>query len=315
MTHPTHRTVAALFAAITALMIMCGCSQRATDGGAGGDSDDSHVLVFGVVPSHRLATLQQSHEPLLEMLKKETGKEIRFQTGTDYAAIIKGLRDGNIDVAALGPFSYVLSKEQGAQITVVAARVDEKGEAPGYQSYGITWADSPIKTLADFRGKKICFVDRDSTSGYLYPSVGLLAMGIEPERDTIPIFVGRHDASALAVANHQCDAGFALDRVVDRQLIEQGQLRPGQITTVWKSETIPGPPIVISNRLSPKLRQQLTTALQDKANADYMRANGFCEGKCAVADGVGYGYQPANDADYNGVREICRRFQKFCTKG
>jgi phosphonate transport system substrate-binding protein len=274
------------------------------------------VLVFAAVPSYRLATLQQSHQPILEMLKKETGKEVRLRTGTDYTAIIQGLHDGKIDVAALGPFSYVLAKQQGAPITVAAARVSEKGGGPGYQSYGITWAGSPVKTLADFRGKKICFVDRRSTAGYLYPSASLLAIGIEPEKDTIPIFAGRHDALVLAVANRQCDAGFALDRVVDRQLIEQGQLQPGQITTVWKSETIPGPPIVIANHLSPKLRQQLTTALQSKANADYLRANGFCQGKCAIADGDAYGYQSADDADYNSVRELCKRTQnKFCTDG
>jgi phosphonate transport system substrate-binding protein len=316
MTRFTHRYLAALFAAAVALLMTSGCNQNVADGGAGGKGENSRVLVFASLPSQRLATVQQSHQPIVEMLKKETGREVRFQTGTDYVAVIEGLRDGKIDVAALGPLSYVLAKQQGAQITAVAARVDEKGKAPGYQAYGITWTGSSIKALADFRGKKICFVDRISTSGYLYPRVGLLAMGIEPERDTVPIFAGRHDASVLAVANRQCDAGFALDTVVDRQLIEQGQLQPGQVTTVWKSEIIPGPPLVIANHLPPELRQQLTTALQDKANADYLRANGFCQGECAIADGNAYGYQPTDDADYNGVRDICSVVQNdSCTEG
>ncbi|MGH3751518.1 MAG: phosphate/phosphite/phosphonate ABC transporter substrate-binding protein [Pseudonocardiaceae bacterium] len=210
----------------------------------------------------------------------------------------------------------MIAKQQGAQITAVAARVDKKGQAPGYQPYGITWTGSPIKTLADFRGRTICFVDPSSTSGYLYPSAGLRDMSIEPERDTIRIFAGGHDDSVLAVANRQCDAGFALVYVIDRQLVEQGRLRPGQITAVWKSETIPGPPIVIANHLAPELHRQLTTAFQNKANADCLRANGFCQGECAAVDGVGYGYQSADDAYYNGVREICRRIQsESCTKG
>ncbi|MGH3935087.1 MAG: phosphate/phosphite/phosphonate ABC transporter substrate-binding protein, partial [Pseudonocardiaceae bacterium] len=73
---------------------------------------------------------------------------------------------------------------------------------------------------------------------------------------------------------------------------------------VWKSEPIPGPPIVIANQLAPELRQRLITALRDKANADYLRANGFCQGECALADGFAYGYQPADDADYNRVRDL-----------
>lgn len=316
MTRPPYRALAALFAIVTVLLIMYGCGRGGADSGAGNNGSDPPVLVFTAMPALRFATAQQSQEPVIEMLKKETGKEVRFQTGTNYAAIIKGLRDGKIDVADLSPLTYVLAKEQGAPITVVASRVNEKAKPPGYQSYGITWTGSPIKTLADFRSKRICFVDRNSTSGYLYPSAGLLAMGIDPDKDIIPIFAGRHDASVLAVANHQCDAGFAYDTVVDQQLIEQGRLQPGQVTTVWKSDTIPGPPLVIANYLSPKLRQQLTTALQNKANADYLRANGFCQGKCAVADGVSYGYQPANDADYHGLSEICRKgHNNSCAEG
>lgn len=221
-------------------------------------------------------------------------------------AVIHELREGKIDVAALGPYDYVVAKQQGAPITAVAAQVKEKGEVPAYRSYGITWTGSPIKTLADFRGKRICFVDRGSASGYLYPRAALHALGIESETDTIQTFKGHHDALVLAVANHQCDAGFALDRVVDRELIAQGRLQPGQIATVWTSGAIPGAPLVISDRLPPALRQQLTAALQGKANADYLRANGFCQGECAIADGYAYGYQPANDADFDASARSAR---------
>jgi phosphonate transport system substrate-binding protein len=312
MTRPTHRTRAVLFAIIAVLLIMSGCGPNAADRKGGNNNHDPHILVFAAMPTFRFANEQQPQEALIEMLKKETGREVRFQTGTDYATVIKGLRDGKIDVAALGPLTYVLAKEQGAPITAVAVRV----KPPGYRSYGITWTGSPIKTLADFRDKRICFVDRNSTSGYLYPSAALLDLSIDPDKDVTPVFAGRHDASVLAVANHQCDAGFTYDTMADQQLIDQGQLQPGQVTTVWKSDIIPGPPLVIANYLSPKLRQQLTAALQNKANADYLRANGFCQGECSVSDGVSYGYQTVNDADYHVLSEICRRVQKnSCTEG
>src|ERR671916_275241 len=317
MARLTYHTLVALFAVIVALLTMSGCDQNVTGGEVNNGNRDPDMLVFAAMPTFRFAAAQQSHEAIIEMLEKETGKKIRFQTGSDYAAIIKGLRDGRFDIAALGPLTYILAKEQGAPITVVAIRVNEKGQPPGYHSYGITWTGSPIKTLADFSGKRVCFVDRNSTSVYLYPSVGLRAVGIDPDKDIIPIFTGRHDASVVAVANHQCDAGFSYDTVVDQQLIDQGQLRPGQVTTVWKSGVIPGPPLAIANYLSPRLRQQLTTALQNTANADYLRANGYCQGKCSVSDGVSYGYQEANDADYYDLSAICRKIQNDhpCTEG
>jgi phosphonate transport system substrate-binding protein len=316
MASPAHRVIIALAAAVAVLLIMSGCSQNAASGGADGSRPDPRVLIFASVPSSRQVSLRQHHQPIIDMLEKETGMTVRFETGTDYASIIQELREGKIDVAALGPYTYVRAKQQGAPITVVAARVNEKAGAPAYRSYGITWAGSPIRTLADFRGKRICFVDRVSTSGYLYPRAALHALGIEPETGTRQTFEGQHDALVIAVANHQCDAGFALDRIVDRELIAQGRLQPGQVATVWKSGDIPGAPMVISERLPPALRQQLTVALQNKANADYLRAAGFCQGECAIADGNAYGYQPANDAGYNGVREICKSLQNDpCTEG
>ena len=306
MKRPTHCAMAALTAVVAALLISSGCNHSGADRGSGDEGDDSDALVFASVPSQESANLQQSYQPILDMLTEETGQEIRFMNATDYDAIIEGLRDGEIDIAAVGPFSYVLARWQGAQITVVAAQVEEKGEQPGYRSYGFALAGSPIKTLADFRSKTVCFVDPNSASGYLYPSAGLLTAGVNPEQDTTPRFVGGHDASVLAVANRKCDAGFAFDTMVERQLIEQRQIQSGQIATVWKSEVIPGAPMVISNRLSPVLRQQLTTAIQQKANADYLRANDFCQGECGIADDDAYGYVATNDAFYDSLREVCR---------
>lgn len=294
---------AALATVVAALLIASGCGQSVADGRSGGDPP---ALVFAVVPSLQPVNLQQSYQPMLKMLNKEIGREIRVQYATDYAAVITGLREGRIHIAALGSLSYVLAKQQGVQMTLVAAQAKDKGQPPVYHSYGITPVGSPIKTLADFRGKRICFADRYSTSGYLYPSAGLLDVGIQPEHDITPVFAGGHDASVLAVASRQCDAGFAFDSLVERQLIEQHQIQPGKIVTVWKSEPIPGGPIVIANGLTPQLRQQLTTALQQHANADYMRAHGFCQGECAIADRDTYGYVAVEDSFYDRVREVCR---------
>lgn len=310
MTRSARRPLAALAAVLVALLMVSGCNQSAADVEVAGEKDELPVLVFAALPSHRFATLRQSHQPILELLKIETGREIFFQTATDFAAIIDGLRAGEIDIAALGPFSYVLAKQQDLPITVVAARVDEKGGISEYRSYGITWSGSPIQALADFRGKRICLVDRHSTSGYLYARAGLLDVGIELDRDTIPVFVGRHDAAVLAVANRHCDAGFAGDRVGDQQLIDEGRLRPGQIIKVWESGPIPGPPIVIADHLPAELRRQLTTVFQDKANADYLRKIGICGGECEIADGISYGYQPTDDAAYDGVRQLCVMIQE-----
>ncbi|QUH05031.1 phosphate/phosphite/phosphonate ABC transporter substrate-binding protein [Saccharopolyspora erythraea] len=290
---------AAGFAAVALTLTACGPSA-ADQSAAGGDE-----IVFASIPSEESTSLQASYQPVLDMLAAETGKTVRFQQATDYAAVIEGQRAGKIDIAQYGPFSYVLAKNKGVAATAVAGQVEAEGEAPGYLSYGITRPDSGINGLADLRGKKVCFVDPTSTSGYLYPKAGLLKAGINPDTDIQPIYSGGHDSAALAVAKGDCDAGFAQNATVDTQLIEKGQLKPGELRTVWRSETVPGSPAAVSDELDPQVREKVTAALREKANSGYLRANGFCQGDCKLGDIGGWGYAPVDDAFYNGIRQVC----------
>lgn len=294
------KRISRALAGLAALGLLAGCGPSAAQQG-----DDSGELVFAAIPSEESAGLQQDYQPVLDLLAKETGKKITFQKATDYAAIIEGQRAGKIDIAKYGPFSYVLAKQQGVAATAVAGQVEEKGAEPGYTSYAVTRPDAGIRSLADFRGKKICFVDPTSTSGYLYPKAGLLEAGINPDTDIEAIFAGGHDASAIAIAKGDCDAGFAYDSMVDRQLIDKGQLQSGQLTRVWQSAVIPGDPVAIADGLDPVVKDKITAALRDKANSDVLRENGFCTGDCEIGDIGGYGFAPVDDAFYNGIREVC----------
>ncbi|WP_255739492.1 phosphate/phosphite/phosphonate ABC transporter substrate-binding protein [Frankia sp. CiP3] len=305
--------IAILSASVVLVMLTMACGRSQP---TAAPPDSTSPLVFVAVPNQGSTSLRETFQPILLMLQKETGRPVLFQTATNYQAVIDGLKEGKIQVANLGPFSYVIAKDNGVPITVAAAQVTARGAPPGYRSYGITNSGSSIQSLGDFRGKKICFVDRDSTSGYLYPIWGLSQVGIDPEKDILADFVGAHDASVLAVANGTCNAGFAYDTMVDRQLIERGQLAPGAIRVVWKSPVIPGAPLVVSNMVPPELRTTLISSLQTKATEEYLRAHGFCSSRCGITSGAAYGYVPVSDQLYDSVREVCRTTKaKACSSG
>jgi phosphonate transport system substrate-binding protein len=317
MRSTTRRAAVALVGAALLALTACGQSAAENPGQAGGGpAAEPGTLVFAAVPSEESTSLQQSFEAVVSLLERETGATIEFQNATDYAAVIEGMRAGQIDIAMFGPFSYVLAKNQDPGITAVAAVIDEEGAQPGYTSYGITAADSGITDLAGFAGRTVCFVDPNSTSGYLYPTAGLLEAGIDPETGVSPVFAGGHDASALAVASGQCDAGFAYDAIVDTQLIASGQLQPGQLRTVWKSETIAGSPVAVGSDVSPQLRQTIADTLVQEGNVDYLAANGFCASvdACEVGEEGSWGYAAVDDTVYDGVRRVCEVTQaESCT--
>lgn len=265
-------------------------------------------VVFAAVPAEQTSKLSDSFSTTIDLLEKELGVDIEFFQAADYAGVIEAMIAGKVDVAQFGPFSYVVAVGNGAKIEPVAAVISEKGEKPGYQSYAITKADNAaIDSLDDFAGKKVCFVDPGSTSGFLYPSAGLLSVGIDPEKGVQGVFAGGHDASAISVANGDCEAGFAFDTMVDKQLIEKNELEPGQLKVVWRSEIIAGSPVAVRTSLPQTFRSALRDTLATKANAEAATAAGLCpNGECKFSDEGNWGYAVVDDAYYNGVRQVCR---------
>jgi len=296
--------------AVLATLTLAACGQSASSSsGASGDSSGGRnpdELVLAAVPAENAQSLQQDYQPLIGLLEKETGKKIRFQSATSYSSVIEAQRTGKVDIAQYGALSLITAQNSGVKVTPIAAQTVKKGATPGYQSYAITRPETGIKTLADFKGKKICFVDPASTSGYLYPSAALIQAGIDPKKDVTPVMAGGHDASALAVLHGQCDAGFAEDSMIDYTLPTKGQLKPGQLNVLWKSDTISGSPIGLSDDLAPDLKTKIAEVFDTKANIDYLNANGFCTPACKSADDSGdWGWAKVDNAFYDPVRKVC----------
>ncbi|RKT83166.1 phosphonate transport system substrate-binding protein [Saccharopolyspora antimicrobica] len=309
MLNVSRRLLAVLACAALPLgLAACGPSAASDTGARNPDE-----LVFASIPSEESTSLEQEFKPLVDLLAAETGKKIRVEKATDYAAVIEGQRTGKIDIAMYGPLSYVVARNSGVRVTPVGAQVETPGSVPGYRAYGLVRADSPIQRIEEFGGKQVCFVDPNSTSGYLYPKAALRTAGVDVERDVRPVMAGGHDASALAVQSRQCDAGFAYDTMVDKLLPEKGNLQPGALRVVWRSEVIPGSPAAISDDLDPALKEKVVQAFRTKANADYLKANGFCTDDCEI--GGYWGFAPADDATFDSVRQVCEVTRaKQCTE-
>lgn len=299
-------------AAVVATLALSACGSDSSSESSGeqtGDKADWPTkLVVGAVPSEESSALEQSYAPLVEALKEGLGIDVEFFQATDYAGIIEAQVAGRVDVAQYGPFAYVLAKTRGAQIDVVGVMTEGPEIEPGYQSYGIARNDNDaVNDIKDFAGKKVCFVDPGSTSGYLYPIQGLLVNNIDPETGVTPVFAGGHDASVLSVKNGDCDAGFAFDAMVDSNLIEAGQIEEGEIKTVWKSEVIAGSPLAYRTTLPASLITEIKRIVLEIVNTDALIAAGKCSSveDCGLTDENVWGWVPKEDSFFDGVRKVC----------
>ena len=294
-----------LLAAATGLVlaggVLAGCSSSddtAADA-AGSFAKDATTLVFGVVPDS--VDTETNYQPLMDYVAAKTGKKVEYHESTDYAALIEAAVAGKIDVASFSGFTYIIAKNKGAAISPVSSIVTEPGAEPGYYSEAMVPNGSDITDLAGFRGKKVCFVDPSSTSGYLFPSFELLKVGIDVNNpaDITAVFAGKHDVAVTKVGEgRECEAGFAEDQEVAKS----------SAVTVVNRTHVPGAPMVISDNLPAELQQTLREALTD-LTIDQIIAEGITTADSDSFRSVFAALTPVADADYEMIRQICQEVQ------
>ena len=150
---------------------------------AGGDlGTPANPIKMAFVPSSDSSKILLSGEKIGQMLEKQTGLSFKVSVPTSYAAVVEAMNAGQIDVAWLAPASYVAANNRyGVELLLTTMRNGSKV----FPFSIIVAADSPIKTVADLKGKKIAGADPLSTSGNLYPRAFLASQGIDPNKEVM----------------------------------------------------------------------------------------------------------------------------------
>jgi phosphonate transport system substrate-binding protein len=90
------------------------------------------VLTVGFIPAEDARAMVRQSAAILEIVAKHTGMKVDTFVGSDYNGTIEALRNGHVDVALLGPFSYVLATTQ-APVEAFAVTVIARTMQPSYQ--------------------------------------------------------------------------------------------------------------------------------------------------------------------------------------
>ena len=110
-------------------------------------------------------------------------------------------------VLAGGGYANV-DAQVGSLVAPILTSRQAEGET-GYYSALVVRADSPIRSLADMKGRSLGYVDFNSTSGYLVPRAKFREQGLDP--DTYfgkTSFAGGQTQAVMALANGQFEAAI-----------------------------------------------------------------------------------------------------------
>lgn len=252
---------------------------------------EPRVLKFGLIPTESGTQITDRWQPLFNHLEKCLGIKIKPYTASDYAGIIEAMRFNKIEAAYLGPKSYTDAHARADGWAI--AREQKMDGSTGYYGVIITKRGSGLKSLKDIKGKTYAFNDPNSTSGYLVPMTYFLKEAkIVPEKYfSRVVFSGSHEASILSVKMGKVDAASTNDLDLARE-VEAGKTSNQDFNIIWKSNIIPGSPLVARGSLpySFVLKLQKTLlAFDDPKGLKKLQLKGFVK---------------TEDSDYDSIRAM-----------
>ncbi len=183
---------------------------------------------IGMIPDAGATQVSvEQKAPLQAYLEKALGRPVRLIIPTNYNATVEGLGNGSLDIAYLGGLTYVKAHELYGAIPLVQREADRT-----FHALFITQANSPIKSLADLKGKRFAFGDINSTSGHLMPYYAMQKAGIDPDKDLKFRYTGSHAATVKAVEAGAVDAG-ACDETVFNEMTHDGKADPKKLRVFY----------------------------------------------------------------------------------
>ncbi|MFF2091454.1 phosphate/phosphite/phosphonate ABC transporter substrate-binding protein [Paenibacillus sp. NPDC058174] len=262
------------------------------------------TLTVQFVPSQNADTLEAKAKPLEKLLSDKLGIDVKVSISTDYNTIIEAMASKKIDVGFLPPSAYVLAKQKGAAEVILQAQrfgVQDETGAPTedlvdfYKSMIIVKKDSPIKSVADLKGKKIAYQNVTSSAGYVWPAGKLLENGIDPLKDVVPVTVKGHDQGVIAVLNGDVDAAAIFQDA--RNIVSKDYPTVFEDTRVLTfTEPIPNDTISVRSDMSAEWIAKLQQAFIDIGNDP--------DGHAIIKEIYSHeGYVKSDDSIFNIVRE------------
>jgi phosphonate transport system substrate-binding protein len=247
------------------------------------------TLILAVHPFLPQIELEKKFTPLAHYLSQKSGLEITLKIGSSYDEHIEYIGLNKVDIAYMGPVSYVKLVKLFAKKPILA-KLEVNGQSY-FQGNIIVRKDSSIKSIADLKGKRIALGNMNSTMSFIVPHHLLHQASIFPKDKIKHQLLATHDDIALAVLSGDFDAGAVKPATFKRY--EKDGLK-----ILTKTPKISEHLFVTSSKLPEKDIQNLQKILINMKNSS--------EG-LAILQGIKVGISAmvsAKDSDYSNLQKI-----------
>jgi phosphonate transport system substrate-binding protein len=240
-------------------------------------------IVLALAPSANTTTLMAGGDAIAAKLGELTGLTYKVTVPTSYAALVEAMGSGNAQVGFLPTVPYIVAYYKGFatiglitlrngadhyayEIVVNQARIADKTFTSYYDTATSKNTADAATALAQFAGKRPCYTDPLSSSGYLVPA-GFFASN---KITTLPgAWVQGHPqvikAVYLSPKGEICDFGAAY--VDARTAVTDLANVNDKVTIVWVSDAIiPNDTISIATSVPAEIKAKIVTGFETLAS-------------------------------------------------
>ncbi len=260
------------------------------------------LATYQYADNNRLKNIQ----PLAQYLSDSLGIKVETKSYPTVHQFIEGIQKNEVDIALINTFGYLLL--ESATITnpmkpylVLKVR---QGAENNYKTAVLSRKDFPIDTILHIKKVakqyKLGLVNIGSTSGNLMPRLKMSALGIHSPENSFQ--------SIEYCQNHKNGVEMLLTKKVDISAVGSTEyfnllsdtIQSKSIKLLWLSTEIPLGPVLLHNKLSAKIKQQIVNHLLklDQSSPATLEAikSGWSEAKQAEK------YIKINREYYNGFK-------------
>lgn len=217
-------------------------------------------ILIGLIPEMNIFRQKQRFTLLGEYLSRKAGIPVEFTILSRYGNIIESFTTEKMDGAFFGSFTGALAIQKLGVVPL--ARPVNLDNTSSYRGYLFVRKDSGIAGVRDMKGKRMAFVEKATTAGYIFPLAYLRDHEIANVEGFFSdsFFAGSHDAAISAVLDRKADIGAAKHSIYDRVRKEDARVDK-ELIVIAESPWVPSNGLCVRRNLDEGIKKKLKEAL------------------------------------------------------
>lgn len=260
-------------------------------------AQEDGTITIGLIPEINIFEQMKRFKALAKYLSQKTGVEVKLTVLSKYGDIIESFRDRKVDGAFFGSFTGALGITL-LELQPLARPIYPGGEST-YRGFIFVRKDSGIRGVKEMKGRRIAFVDRATSAGYLFPVAYFKEHGVGDFKSFFSsyFFSGSHDAAIYAVLDKNADIGAAKNTVFDR-LRRKDPRVDDELLVISRSVSFPSNGLLVRKAMDEGLKLALKLAL--------INISSDARGRRALKDFGALGFIETTGRDYKVVFDMAQ---------